>query len=235
MKILTIIIPVFNEQNTIEEVLNRVRKVKTPGWKKQIIVVDDCSTDSTPKILKKIQKNQSFILISHKKNLGKGGAIKSALTLVTPSHTRLNAVLTQDADLEYDPNDYSTLLKAFHPTKHPIVYGSRNLGTTNRGYFFAYYCGRVLTNIHNFLYGSKITDLNTGYKLFRTDILKSCNLQVDGFDFCHEVTAKVLKMGHKIKEVAINYYPRTYKEGKKVAVKDAWLDLWTTLKYRFVE
>lgn len=233
-KLLTIIIPAYNEEKTIEEIIRRTKKAQTPGWRKQIIVVNDASTDKTGKILQKLKKRYAFTLVDHKENRGKGAAIKSALTLARPGLARLNAILTQDADLEYDPADYKTLLKAFHPTKHPVVYGSRNLGNTNRGYLFAYYCGRILTEIHNFLYNSKITDLNTGYKLFRTDILKDCNLQVDGFDFCHEVTAKVLRMGYKIKEVPINYYPRSYKEGKKVGVKDAWLDLWTTVKYRFV-
>ena len=238
MKTLYIIIPVYNEEKTIEKVLKKVKASRTPLWKKQLIVVNDYSSDTTAKILNKLKKKYKFTLINHKENRGKGAAIKSALSLARRDLAKLDpildVILTQDADLEYDPNDYQILLSAFHPQRYPIVYGSRNLGNTNRGYFFAYYCGRLLTHIHNFLYGSEITDLNTGYKLFRADILVACNLQVDGFDFCNEVTAKVLKMGYKIREVPINYYPRSYKEGKKVSIKDAWLDLWTTLKYRFI-
>lgn len=234
-KLLTIIIPAYNEEKTIEEIIRRTKKAQTPGWRKQIIVVNDASTDKTGKILQKLKKRYAFTLVDHKENRGKGAAIKSALSFTRGRLAKLDTILTQDADLEYNPKDYAIILRAYNKSRHPVVYGSRNLGNTNRGYFFTYYCGRVLTEIHNLLYRSKITDLNTGYKLFRTDILKDCSLQVDGFDFCHEVTAKVLKMGYKIKEVPINYYPRSYKEGKKVGVKDAWLDLWTTIKYRFIE
>ena len=240
MQLLTIIIPVYNEEKTIEELLKRTKNAKTPGWRKSIIVVNDGSTDDSGKILKKLKrkynftpKKGSFLIINHKDNRGKGAAIKSAISLARRGLASVNAVLTQDADLEYDPADYKVLLRAFHPKKFPVVYGSRNLGNTNRGYWFAYLCGRALTEIHNLVYGSRLTDVHTGYKLVRADILGNCNLTVDGFDFCNELTAKILKMGHKIREVPINYYPRTFAEGKKVTAKDTLKDLITLLKYKF--
>lgn len=240
--VVTIIIPVYNEENTIAELIRRVYNAKTPGWKKQMIVVDDSSVDKTGKILNRLRKKYGFVLLKHTQNKGKGAAIKSALARYQASLARLHlasvdtldTLLTQDADLEYDPKDYETLLRAYHPKKSPVIYGSRNMGTTNRGYLLTHLTGRALSFIFNLIFGTKITDINTGYKLFRADILHACDLKVDGFDFCHEVTAKVLKMGYKIREVPINYYPRSWAEGKKVRPKDAWLDLWTTIKYRFV-
>lgn len=226
---LSILIPVYNEEKTVETLLRKVIKTSTKRWRKEIVVVDDCSTDQTYKILATLQKKYKFRLLRHATNTGKGGAIKTAL-----KYTTGDLILTQDADLEYDPEDYKGLLSAYR-ARTPVVYGSRNLGNTNRGYFLCYLCGRLFTEINNILYGSNITDINTGYKLFRADIIRNANLQVDGFDFCHEITAKVLKAGYKIKEVPINYYPRSYAEGKKVKVKDALLDLWTTIKYRFVD
>lgn len=230
MKKVTILIPIFNEQTTIEELFKCVRLAKTPGWKKEIIIVNDGSTDETCKILQKLKKKHRFTLITHKENRGKGAAIKTGISKVTG-----RAILTQDADLEYDPRDYEVLLEAYHPTNHPMVYGSRNLGTTNRGYWFAYLCGRALTEIHNFIYGSKLTDVHTGYKLIRADILRKCKLEADGFDFCNELTAKILKMGYKIREVPINYYPRSFAEGKKVTPKDVLKNIFTILKYKFTE
>ncbi|MBI2268385.1 MAG: glycosyltransferase family 2 protein [Candidatus Blackburnbacteria bacterium] len=226
---LSILIPVFNEERTIEKLLKKVISAPIRGWRKEIVVVDDCSTDKTHKILAALTQKYKFKLIKHGMNTGKGGAVKTALKYATG-----DIVLTQDADLEYDPKDYKILLSAYG-FKNPVVYGSRNLGATNRGYLICYLCGRCLTLLNNLLYGSSITDINTGYKLFRADIIKNANLQVDGFDFCHEITAKVLRSGYKIKEVPINYYPRSYSEGKKVKVRDAILDLWTTIKYRFVK
>lgn len=232
-KKLSIIIPVFNEEKTIGEVLIKVGGALSPGYVKEIIVVNDASTDNSLKILKGLQKKYKFRLLVHEKNKGKGAGIKTALQVATG-----NLVLTQDADLEYDPRDYKILLSGYSKNS-PIVYGSRNLGVrlgkAQIGYLLCHIAGLCLTSIHNLLYGSEITDLNTGYKLFRTDIIKRANLQVDGFAFCHEVTAKVLKMGYKIKEVPIHYSPRSYSEGKKVKVKDGLLDLWTTIKYRFID
>ena len=227
MKKLSIIIPVFNEKETIEEILKRVRAALTLHHEKEIIVVDDCSNDGTDKKLKDLKKKFNFILLRHSKNLGKGAAVKTALKEVTG-----DLVLIQDADLEYDPSDYQDLLKAFNK-KTPVVYGSRNLGKAKRGYFFFFLGGRFLTSFFNILFDSNLTDLVTGYKLFRADIIKNINLERNGFEFCEEVTAKVLKSGYSVKEVPIHYYPRKLSEGKKIRFWDGLTAFWTIIKYRF--
>jgi len=224
---LSIIIPVFNEKNTIEEILKRVISAPTFDYKKEIIVVDDGSNDGTEKLLKNLNKKFNFILLKHAKNSGKGFAIKTGLEKASG-----DLVLIQDADLEYDPKDYQALLRAFGKDS-PVVYGSRNLGKAKRGYFLYSLGGRSLTFFLNLIFGSKLTDINTGYKLFRTDILKKINLKSHGFEFCEEVTAKVLKSGYPIKEVAIHYYPRKFSEGKKLRFRDGLIGFWTILKYRF--
>lgn len=224
--VLSIIIPVFNEAKTIAEVIKRVIAVPVFDWEKEIIVVDDGSNDGTEKILKNLQKKYNFLLLRHSENLGKGAAIKTGLKKV-----KGDFVLIQDADLEYDPNDYQILLAALDKNS-PVVYGSRILGKTKRGNLLYYLGGRFLTLFFNFLFGSKLTDINTGYKLFRTDVLKNINLESNGFEFCEEVTAKILKFGYSIKEVPIHYYPRGHSQGKKIRVKDGLIALLTIIKYR---
>lgn len=165
--------------------------------------------------------------MNNPKNQGKGKAIKNALSKVTGDF-----VIIQDADLEYEPEDYNFLLDSVDK-EHQIIYGSRNLGKAERGYFLFFLSGRILSFVFSILYGIKITDINTCYKLFRTDIIKEINLKGNGFEFCEEVTAKALKKGYKIKEVPIHYYPRSFKEGKKISFKDGIIALWTILRYRF--
>lgn len=223
---LSIIIPVFNEKNTIEEILKRVTLAPVLDYKKEIVVVNDGSTDGTEKLLKNLNKEFNFILLRHAKNSGKGAAIKTALKKASG-----DLVLIQDADLEYNPEDYENLLRAFGKDS-PVVYGSRNLGKARRGYFLYFLGGRSLTFFLNLIFGSKLTDINTGYKLFRTDILKKIKLKSHGFEFCEEVTAKVLKLGYPIKEVPIHYYPRKFSQGKKLRFRDGIIALWTILKYR---
>lgn len=199
----------------------------TLKYTKEVIVVDDCSTDGTRKILQELAKIYPIKLLIHSKNLGKGGAIKSGVKSVTGG-----VVIIQDADLEYHPRDIVKLLRRFDSVKVPVVYGSRNMGAKH-GYWSTHLVGSGITILFNLLYGTKLSDLHTGYKLFRTDLIKKANLQTNGFDFCHEVTAKVVKMGVPILEVPISYSPRKWEEGKKVRAIDAWWDILTTVRLRF--
>lgn len=227
---LSIIIPVFNEEKTISEILKRIEAVNLDNWEKEIIVVNDGSTDETEKIIENLKINKPTVYIKHDKNQGKGAAIKTGLEKVTGDF-----VLIQDADLEYDPKDYQKLIQEINEGAE-VVYGSRNLDNkTQRGYFLYFLGGKLITNFCNLLFGSKLTDINTGYKLFKTEIIKNLDLRSNGFEFCEEVTAKILKKKIKIKEVAINYYPRKFKEGKKIKFKDGIIAILTLLKYRFLK
>jgi len=223
---LSIIIPAYNEKETIEELLKRVFKAPSLDYQKEVIVVDDASKDGTRELLDNLKNRFNFILLRHSKNKGKGGAIKTALEKVTGDF-----VLIQDADLEYDPEDYPALLEAIDK-EYQVIYGSRNLGKAERGYLLFALAGKSLTFLFNLLYGAKITDINTGYKLFRINIIKNLGLKADGFEFCEEVTARVLRKGYKIKEVPIHYYPRKFSEGKKISFKDGLVAIWTIIKYR---
>lgn len=223
MRVLSIIIPVFNEEQTIDQILRQVEGISLDNVWKEVIVVDDGSTDQTRKILKNWEPK--FTVLYHDRNRGKGSAVKTALSL-----THGDYVIIQDADLEYDPRDWLRLLKIMEEEKAAAVYGSRNLGPTGRGYLAFYWGGRLLTRLMNLLFRSRLTDINTGYKLFRTDILKSLNLQSRGFEFCEEVTAKLLKQKYVIKETPISYAPRTFKEGKKITSWDGLVGIWTIFK-----
>ncbi len=210
---LSIIIPVYNERKTILEILKRVEKANLSDLcvEKEIIIVDDNSTDGTREILKKL-KGKNYKIIYHERNKGKGACIKTALKKVTGDY-----VIIQDADLEYDPEDYRKILECAMKENAQVVYGSRILNPKNKKSSFIYYLGgRIISFLTNLLYKTKITDEATGYKLFKTELIKSLNLESDGFEFCPEVTAKIAKRKIKIYEVPINYYPRSKKEGKKI-------------------
>ena len=228
---LSIIIPVYNEKMTILEILRKINDVNLSelGFQKEIIIVDDGSTDGTREILSKLIAN--YKIIFHPKNRGKGAAIRAGLQGVVG-----NYVVIQDADLEYDPQDYKKLLEYILKNRVEVVYGSRRLGNPRRFSHFSYYLGGVfLTFVANLIYRTKITDEATCYKLFKTEIIKSIPLKCEKFEFCPEVTAKIAKKGIKIHEVPINYFPRSEAEGKKIKCKDGLVALWTLIKYKFVD
>jgi len=226
---LSVIIPVYNEEKTIEEVIEKVRNVPV---EKEIIVVDDGSTDRTVNILKKIEsKNYKDVkIIFKKKNEGKGSAIREGLKKV-----KGDVVVIQDADLEYEPMDWLKMLKVMEEKKAYVVYGSRVLSKSKKSSFAFYLGGRILSAITNFLYQAGITDEPTCYKMFRREVIENINLRCKGFEFCPEITAKVRKKGYKIYEVPIQYLPRSVKEGKKIRWKDGLIAIWTLIKYRFID
>lgn len=225
MKKLSIIIPVFNEESTILAILKKIEKIDL-GIKKEIIIVDDASTDGSAEILKTISSEYKVIFQKH--NAGKGAAIRAGLKMVTGDY-----VIIQDADLEYDPNDYQKMINLV-TDKNEVVYGSRNLENNLRISNKYYWGGRLITFFTNLLYGSSLTDVNTCYKLFPTNLLRSLELEQDRFSFCEESTAKVLKSNNTIIEVPIRYYPRHFSEGKKIRAKDGLIAIYTLFKYRIL-
>lgn len=222
---LSIIIPVFNEEKTIEEIIKRVTQVDVLPYEKEIIVVNDGSNDGTEEILENLKNKFNFILLQHSQNSGKGAAIKTALKKITGDLT-----LIQDADLEYNPQDYQNLLSALD-RDFPVVYGSRKLRKTKRGYFFYYLGGKFLTTFFNIMFGSNLTDVYTGYKLFSSNLIKSISLESRGFEVEAEITTKIIKKSIPIKEIAISYQPRKIKEGKKIRFWDGLIGIWTIIKY----
>ena len=220
---LTVIIPVYNERTTIEELLRRVSAQKLET---EVIVVDDFSTDGTRRILESYAEGRVKVLL-HDRNKGKGAAIRTGI-----KHVSTEFVIIQDADLEYDPRDYDRLLSAMRERNEDVVYGSR-LATQKPAMTFRHLIGnRVLTWVTNFLYGSKLTDMETCYKLFRTRVLNEVELVSNRFNIEPELTAKLLKKGIQIHEIPISYVGRNFKEGKKISWIDFVSALWTLLKFR---
>ncbi|MBS3135491.1 glycosyltransferase family 2 protein [Candidatus Woesearchaeota archaeon] len=221
---LSIIIPVYNEKNTILEVLKRVEKIKLKGIIKEIIIVDDCSTDGTKEILKKLKRHKVYF---HEKNLGKGAALRKGFM-----HASGEIIITQDADLEYNPEDYPIILEPLMSNKSDIVYGSRFLGKHNPRYRLFYYGNKILSLFTSVIYGKKVTDMETGYKAFRRSILKGINIISNGFGFEPEFTAKVLNKGYKIIEVPVRYKCREFSEGKKISWKDGVMAIYYLIRFK---
>ncbi|OGE72238.1 glycosyl transferase [Candidatus Daviesbacteria bacterium RIFCSPLOWO2_02_FULL_38_15] len=235
--ILSIIIPVFNEEKTIGHILEKVALIKLPKKvKKEIIVVDDGSTDKTPKVLSEFKiDNLKFKIIRHEKNKGKGKAVKTGLKNATG-----DLIIIQDADLEYDPKDYVKLLDPILQNKTKVVFGSRLVdyplklwGSSKTVLPLHLIANRLLTFLVNFLYGSNLTDMETCYKLFSKEVLDRINLESSGFEMEPEITIKALKLGYDIFEVPIKVKPRTYGEGKKIGFIDGIWAIWAIFKYRF--
>lgn len=230
-RILSIIIPVYNEEATIAEVLGRVAAADTAGWEKEIIAVDDGSADNSNGKIQNAKvrfRIYNCTLLSHPVNCGKGAAIRTGLAAAGG-----DAVIIQDADLEYDPADWPRMLEEFEKYGgKAAVYGSRELAPERRGYAHYVWGVRILTGIANLLYGARLTDVYTCYKLFPLDVLRRLPLSARGFEFEAEVTARLLRQNTPIVEVPIRYRPRTFSEGKKIRWRDGLIGLWTLCKCR---
>ncbi len=225
---LSVIIPTYNEANTIEEIVRRVQSV---GFADEILIVDDGSTDGTREIIQKLDGQKNVRVIFHAKNQGKGAAVRTGI-----NNAHMEIILIQDADLEYDPRDYPGLLKPLAENIADVVYGSRFLGGPRRPIlFWNMVANKILTLVTNVLYNNILTDMETGYKVFRRDVVEKLELHARGFEFEPEFTAKVLKQKVRIFEVPISFNPREYSEGKKIKMKDAFIAMWTLIKYRFVD
>ena len=228
MKKITILIPCFNESKTIEEVVFKIKQNEITD--KEIIIVDDFSNDGSKEILKEKLSSKVDKIIYHEKNLGKGACIKTGLKHVTGE-----VVIIQDADLEYDPNEYKKLIKPILEFKADIVYGSRFVGSEGKRtlYFWNRVANYILTTFSNMCTNINLTDMETGFKCFRTSAIKSINLKENGFGFEPEVTAKLANKNFKFFEVGITYQGRTYEEGKKIRAVDGVKAIFCIIKYNF--
>ena len=229
---LSIIIPVYNEEKNILEVLKNVKKVNLGNITKEIIIIDDFSTDSTRKVLSKL-KDKNTKIFFHQKNQGKGAAIRMGLKHITG-----DIIIIQDADLEYDPAEYPKLLKPIIENKTKVVYGSRleSIKQNLKNMYKLHYFGNMfLTIMTNILYGARITDMETCYKVMRKEVIENIRLRARRFDFEPEITAKILKRGYKIIEIPIGFVGRTFNEGKKITWRDGIKALYYLVKYRFVD
>jgi glycosyltransferase involved in cell wall biosynthesis len=225
---LSVIIPVYNEVGNIEEILKRVKATQQAA---EIIVVDDGSQDGTRDILKKLDGREKVRVILHEKNQGKGAAVRTGMDAAAGE-----ILLIQDADLEYDPRDYPVLLRPLEEGIADVVYGSRFLGGPHRvAMYWHMVANKLLTFMTNILYNTILSDMETGYKVFRRKVVDGMKLRSKRFDFEPEFTAKVLKRNYRIYEVPISFNPRDYSQGKKIKLKDAFAAVWTLLKYRFVD
>jgi glycosyltransferase involved in cell wall biosynthesis len=223
---LSVIVPVFNERNTVAEIVRRMRRVELP-LDLEIIMVNDASWDGTGDILKALE-DSTVQVVHHPANAGKGAAVRTGL-----EQARGDLVLIQDADLEYDPDDWPKLIAPVLKGRAQVVYGSRFTGE-RRNMLFTHWLGnRFLTLVTDVLYNTTLSDMETCYKLFDRRVLEGITIRSDGFDLEPEITAKVLRRGHRIYEVPISYAGREYSEGKKITWKDGFRALWTLVKYRF--
>ncbi len=219
--------PVYNEIKTIAEIVKRVKAV---GIASEIVIVDDGSTDGTRDFLKTLENDPQVRIVLHERNQGKGAAVRTAIAAATG-----DVMLIQDADLEYDPREYPGLLKPIEENLADVVYGSRFLGAPHRAIlFWNMVANKLLTLFTNILYNNILTDMETGYKVFRREVVEKMPLHARGFEFEPEFTAKILKSKVRVFEVPIAFNPREYSEGKKIKITDAFVAVWTLIKYRFV-
>jgi len=230
---LSIIIPVYNEKNTLHKILRKVENVKIPGVEKEIILVDDCSTDGTRDRIRKYENK--YKVLYHKINQGKGAAVRTGLT-----KAKGDILVVQDADMEYDPEDLKKLIRPILLGKTKVVYGNRfanvkfELFGKNKTMHPLHYIGnRSLSIMTAILYFNKVTDMETCYKMFRKEVIKGMKLRARRFDFEPEITSKILKRGYKILEMPIKFNPRNFEEGKKITWKDGIKHLGYLIRYRF--
>jgi glycosyltransferase involved in cell wall biosynthesis len=240
---LSIIMPVYNEIGTITQILRRVRAVqlKVPvgygpddgtviEFEREVVVVDDGSTDGTREILRRLEGEPNLRLVLHERNQGKGAAVRTGL-----QHASGDMMLVQDADLEYDPRDYVALLQPIVEGRSQVVYGSRFRGGPTKAMFFWHMIGnRGLTLVTNVLYNTILFDMETCYKVFTREVAEQLNLRAPGWGFDPEITAQILRRGYRIYEVPISYTGREFEEGKKISWRDGLIVLWTLIKYRFI-
>jgi glycosyltransferase involved in cell wall biosynthesis len=230
---LSVVIPVYNEERWIREVVRRVQEVPIP---KELVIVDDCSKDNSRAILKELEAEQPNIrLVFQPHNQGKGAALREGFR-----HATGDVVLVQDADLEYDPAEYPKLIQPILENRADVVYGSRFIGDSHRVlYFWHYVANKVLTTLSNMFTNLNLTDMETCYKVFRREVLQDVKLRQDRFGFEPEITAKIARRGRKpawrIYEVPISYAGRTYEEGKKIGLKDAFNALWCIIRFRYFD
>jgi len=225
--LLSVVMPVYNERQTVEEIIRRVLAVPL---RLELIVVDDASTDGTRDILAALQAERGFTLILAERNRGKGAALRRGFEAVTG-----DVVVIQDADLEYSPEEYPQLMELICQGRADVVYGSRFLGR-HRVFLFTHYAGnRLLTLVTNVLYNTMLSDMETCYKVMRVEVLRSMQLQSNGFGIEPEMTAKIFKRKYRVYEVPITYDGRGYDDGKKITWRDGVVALWVLLKYRFTE
>lgn len=227
IKKLSIVIPIYNEVKTIETILKKVEKADIGKLEKEIVIVNDRSTDGTDKVLSSLNKKE-YKVISHQVNQGKGAALRTGF-----QHCSGQIIIIQDADLEYDPNEYRKLIQPILDGKADVVYGSRFLkGDCQRVIYFWHYIGnRLLTLFSNMFTNLNLTDMETCYKIFRAELIKKINIKENRFGFEPEITAKIMKYKPRVYEVAISYHERGYKEGKKINWKDGLRALYCIIKY----
>jgi len=225
---LSVIIPIYNEIHTLEEIISRVKKTNLAD---EIILVDDGSIDGTRDLVENYKGQKGFVVVMHEKNQGKGAAVRSGFEVAEG-----DIFLIQDADLEYDPREYPNLLKPIEEGLADVVYGSRFLGAARRvAMFWHMIANKLLTLFTNVLYDTILTDMETGYKVFKREVVADMPLHAKRFEFEPEFTAKILKRKYRIFEIPITFNPRDYKEGKKIGIADAFEAIWALVKYRFVD
>jgi glycosyltransferase involved in cell wall biosynthesis len=223
--LLSVVMPVYNERNTIDEIIERVLAVP---MRLELIVVDDCSSDGTRDLLAELQRRHGFTLLLQERNQGKGAAIRRGFAAV-----KGDIVVIQDADLEYSPEEFPQLTELIASGRADVVYGSRFLGR-HRVFLFTHYLGnRLLTLLTNILYNTMLTDMETCYKVMRREVVDGLELTSNGFGIEPEMTAKIFKRGYRVYEVPITYDGRSYEEGKKIGWKDGVVALWVLLRHRF--
>jgi glycosyltransferase involved in cell wall biosynthesis len=225
---LSVIIPAFNEEDTIDDIIERVRSVDLGGAQLEVVVVDDASTDGTRERLQKYSDDPEICVLRHETNQGKGSAIRTGIERVTG-----DLVIIQDADLEYDPGDYPRLAEPILNGRADVVYGSRFRGSVEGMALPNLIANKILAWAATLLFGRRITDEATCYKMFRSDVLRSFDLKCRRFEFCPEVTAKTLKRGHRLVEVPIKYSGRSVESGKKIRARDGLEAIWALVRFRF--